>query len=366
MQKLVSIPGGRFSSLQLKHKYIIHYLFIGAAIVCLYFTTLVNYLLFHSLVEIFSIVVAFSFFMITWNSKIYIKNQYLLFIGIAYLFIAFLDLMHTLTYKGMPIFTDYDYYANQLWIGARYLESATLLVAFYFLGAEKKFNPEGIFIVYSILTAFIVLSIFYWKFFPACFVDGIGLTPFKKISEYLICLILLGGIELLYKNRSRFEPSIFRALLLSILCTITSELAFTFYVSNYGLSNLVGHYFKLVSFLLIYKAIIETGIRSPYEIIFKELDTSNKTLNKEIQARIKSEHHREKLINELQTALAEVKTLSGLLPICAQCKKIRDDDGYWNQIESYIRKHSEAEFSHSLCPKCAKRLYPFLDTYKDK
>jgi hypothetical protein len=61
--------------------------------------------------------------------------------------------------------------------------------------------------------------------------------------------------------------------------------------------------------------------------------------------------------NELQKALSEIKTLSGLLPICASCKKIRDDRGYWNQIESYIRDHTEAEFSHSLCPICAERLY---------
>jgi Membrane-associated sensor domain len=359
------ISGGRFLSFPQKHQHIMHYLVTGAVLIGLYFTSLVNYLLFHSLAEIFSIVVAFSVFMITWNSKIYIKNQYLLFIGIAYLFVAFLDLMHTLAYKGMPIFTDYDYYANQLWIGARYMESATLLAAFYFLGAEKKFNLERFLFVYSILTAFIILSIFYWKFFPVCFVDGVGLTPFKKISEYLICLILLGSIALLYKNRSRFEPNIFRVLLLSILCTITSELAFTFYVSNYGLSNLVGHYFKLFSFFLIYKAIIEIGIRSPYEIIFKELDASNKTLNKEILSRITSEHHREKLIKELQTALVEVKTLSGLLPICAQCKKIRDDKGYWNQIESYIQEHSDAKFSHSICKECAKELYPDLDFQAD-
>ncbi len=134
-------------------------------------------------------------------------------------------------------------------------------------------------------------------------------------------------------------------------------------MSNYGLSNLVGHYFKLFSFLLIYKAIIETGIRSPYEIIFKELDTSNRTLNKEIQARIKSEYQREKLINELQTALVEVKTLSGLLPICSNCKKIRDDKGYWNQIESYIQERSDAKFSHSICKECAKKLYPDLDIF---
>jgi len=61
--------------------------------------------------------------------------------------------------------------------------------------------------------------------------------------------------------------------------------------------------------------------------------------------------------NELQKALSEIKTLSGLLPICASCKKIRDDKGYWNQIELYIRDHTEAEFSHSLCPNCAEKLY---------
>jgi DNA-binding NarL/FixJ family response regulator len=65
---------------------------------------------------------------------------------------------------------------------------------------------------------------------------------------------------------------------------------------------------------------------------------------------------------ELQEALAKVKTLRGLVPICASCKKIRDDQGYWQQVEVYVRQHSEAEFSHGLCPDCAKKLYPeFFD-----
>jgi hypothetical protein len=67
---------------------------------------------------------------------------------------------------------------------------------------------------------------------------------------------------------------------------------------------------------------------------------------------------REKVIGDLQHALAEVKTLSGLLPICASCKKIRDDTGYWNQIEEYFVHHTEIEFSHGLCPDCVKKLYP--------
>jgi AmiR/NasT family two-component response regulator len=64
---------------------------------------------------------------------------------------------------------------------------------------------------------------------------------------------------------------------------------------------------------------------------------------------------------KLEKALAEIKTLRGILPICASCKNIRDDKGYWNQIEVYIRDHSEAEFTHGICPECAKKLYPDLD-----
>ncbi len=68
-----------------------------------------------------------------------------------------------------------------------------------------------------------------------------------------------------------------------------------------------------------------------------------------------------KTVEGLQEALSKVKLLSGLIPICASCKKIRDDRGYWNQIEYYIREHSEAEFSHGICPECANRLYPELN-----
>jgi len=79
-----------------------------------------------------------------------------------------------------------------------------------------------------------------------------------------------------------------------------------------------------------------------------------------------AEEEKERLIKELEDALDQVKQLSGMLPICASCKKIRDDSGYWNQIESYIRDHSEAEFSHGICPECAKKLYPDLKIFKDE
>ncbi len=69
--------------------------------------------------------------------------------------------------------------------------------------------------------------------------------------------------------------------------------------------------------------------------------------------------------NKLQKALSEIKTLRGILPICSHCKKIRNDEGYWDQIESYIRDHSDAEFSHSICQECAKKYYPDMDLYHE-
>lgn len=79
---------------------------------------------------------------------------------------------------------------------------------------------------------------------------------------------------------------------------------------------------------------------------------------RDITERKRVEQEREDLVVKLQEALAEVRALSGMLPICSSCKKIRDDKGYWNQIEAYISKHSEAEFTHGICPDCAEKLYP--------
>jgi len=85
----------------------------------------------------------------------------------------------------------------------------------------------------------------------------------------------------------------------------------------------------------------------------------------DITARKQMEEQRDKLIADLQKTLSEVRTLRGFLPICSYCKKIRDDKGYWSQIESYIHEHSDAEFSHGICPECAKKYFPDMDLYKD-
>ncbi len=84
---------------------------------------------------------------------------------------------------------------------------------------------------------------------------------------------------------------------------------------------------------------------------------------RDVTERILAQKEREGLIIKLQNTVNEIKTLRGILPICSSCKKIRDDKGYWNQIESYIRKYSSAEFSHGLCPECSDRLYGDQEWY---
>jgi len=91
--------------------------------------------------------------------------------------------------------------------------------------------------------------------------------------------------------------------------------------------------------------------------LFAAIKKSQEVLSLERTIRFKDAEQK-RLIKELHAALQNIKTLQGLIPICASCKKIRDDKGYWNQIEAYISEHSSAEFSHGICPECAKKIYP--------
>jgi PAS domain S-box-containing protein len=243
----------------------------------LHLTSLHSYLLFHSIVEMFSIVVACGIFMLAWNARRFLENTYLLFLGIAYLFVGGLDLIHTLAYTGMGVFEGYGTnLPTQLWIAARYVESLSLLIAPLLLG--RRLKVKVVFLGYVSVTSLLLASIFYWNLFPACFIEGTGLTPFKKISEYTISLILLASIAILRRKGRDLDISVLRLLIASIVLTIASELAFTLYVHAYGLPNMIGHYLKIISFYLIYKAIIETGLARPYALLFRNLKQSEEAL----------------------------------------------------------------------------------------
>ncbi len=439
---------------------------LALALTALYLLSRTNYLVFHTLVELASVAVAWGIFMLAWNSRHLSDNRYVLFLGLAFLFVGFVDLLHTLAYKGMGVLPGYD--ANlptQFWIVARYLHSLSLLAAPLLL--DRRFKVKWVVLGVALLTA-LPVGLVFARLFPACFVEGRGLTPFKIGSEILICLVLLGALGLLQRRRRHFDPAVLRWLTWSITLTIGSELAFTLYTDVYGLSNMIGHLLKVAAMFLVYKAVIETGLSRPHQLLFRSLKRREETLDQaqtqlqailnnteqafllldrqgriqafnraaeqgsqallgrrlrpgdlaarllagserftaafnralagetasyerefgagedsrwfvfthnpvldetgrvvgvcfnalEITARRRAEAQQEALIAELRAALGQVKQLSGLLPMCASCKKIRDDQGYWHQVEAYISERAAVDFSHGICPGCKETLYP--------
>ncbi len=248
-----------------------------AVFIGLYVSSRYNFVFFHSLAELLSIIVACGAFFIAWNSRRFLANNYLLFIAIAYLFVAAIDLVHALSYTGMDVSSAYDPNdATQLWISARCLQAISLAVAPLF--STRQLNPYKLLIIFSAIFIMIMASIFVWEIFPVCYADRIGFTPFKVTSEFLICLVSLASMGILVRYRDHFDQGVLKLVIWSTIFTTGSELAFTLYTDVHGLTNVIGHYFKIVSFCFIYQAMIEAGLKEPYDSLFKELKTAHDEL----------------------------------------------------------------------------------------
>jgi PAS domain S-box-containing protein len=242
----------------------------------LYASSLYSYLLFHSLVELFCILTAFVIFVLAWHTRYIQDNRYLLFIGIASLFVGAIELLHVFAYKGMGVFAGYSAdLPTQLWIAFRYLFSLSFLAAPFFI--KGKLPAGKIFVTYLVVTIVLVVSIFS-GWFPSCFVEGSGLTLFKIYSEYVISLIFLAALGLLIMNRGSFDRSVLRLMVGALLASIVSELSFTRYVSVYGMANMVGHFFLLASMVVIYRALVITGIVEPSTLLFRDLKKSEEAM----------------------------------------------------------------------------------------
>jgi len=267
----------------------------AAIISVLYLISLSNYLLFHTLVELFSVYVAYVIFLIVWKSRSHLENRYLMFIGIAYFFIGGLDLLYTLSYEGMGVFPEFDPNINaQFWIAARYMESISFLLAPLLLTGhsmeqlKKSDRYTGrasfaceVFLAYAGITVLCLFSILVSRNFPVVYIEGSGFTFFKMASEYVISFILLCSLIALYVKRDRFDNNVFRLLAAAIVLTVLGELSLLVYAGESGFFDLMGHFFKILSFYLIYKAIVETGFEDPFSLLFRELKHREEALRQE-------------------------------------------------------------------------------------
>jgi PAS domain S-box-containing protein len=237
----------------------------------------VHYLFFHTMAEIFAIVVSLSIFMLTWASNRYLANGYLIVLGAAYGAIGVVDIFHTLTFKGMNLFPGVSTnYPTQFWLTARYLEALALLCGPLFIG--KKPNFFSVSAGFAAIAAAACVAVMY-QWFPDTFIDGVGLTPFKVYSEYVIITMLLVGFVLLYRLKHHFEPKIFFLLVTSLWLAVAMEFCFTRYAGFYDFTNELGHYFRFLSVALAFIAIVLSGVRQPFELIFREMDEQQSKLD---------------------------------------------------------------------------------------
>jgi PAS domain S-box-containing protein len=228
-----------------------------------------NTLLFHSLIELTSFVVAASIFVLAWNARRLLDNDFLLFLGIAWLFVGGLDLLHVLAQKGIGVFPGAgDNLDMQLWLAGRYLKGLSLLASPVFL--HRKVNLPWMLAVYSLLAGLTLGAIGAGQF-PVSYIDGQGLTYFAVASGMLVTVIYLAALARLFTQRRLLDQHLWRLLAGSIVASVGDVLISTVLINVYGPAEILGPFFKLLAFYLLYKAIVENGLRRPYAVLFQAL-----------------------------------------------------------------------------------------------
>ena len=246
----------------------------------LYLFSRYSYLLFHTFAEFASSMIAAAAFIIAWNTRRHSQNEWIVFLGIAYAHVAVIDIFHTLSFSGMPIFVGYDYPAGQAWLIARSLEAVSLLIFSAFYGKPSPVPRPAVFLAFTIFTVGGLASIFVFRIFPPCFVEGQGQTPFKVIGETAIICVLLLASYFAFRSRGAMRSPVFGLTEASILLTAVSEVMFAGYVQVDDAMNLFGHFIKVASFYYFYEAIVRRGLEDPAELIFANLSASEAQLKR--------------------------------------------------------------------------------------
>ena len=252
------------------------WLFVVAAGLLMAAARPVHYLLFHTLAELIAISVAISVFTLTWATRQHLHNGYLVIVGAAYATIATIDIFHTLTFKGMNLLPDVSTnHPTQFWLAARFIEAVALCLAPAFIRRRPNFTLATFaFAVPGVLASIAILQ----GMLPATHVEEVGLTRFKIVGEFVIIGILVLAWLMLARARREFPRQVFGLLSGSVLLAIATEFCFIHYVGFYDFANELGHYFRFVSVVLAYLALVVTGVRRPAELLYGQLISKDEAL----------------------------------------------------------------------------------------
>ncbi len=248
------------------------------------------YLVFHNIVEFFSVMVSLSIFGVSWYSYEQSGNRHTLFLGSAFLGIGLLDFMHALGYSGMSDFVtpNSPLKSTEYWIAARlFMATAFVISAYIYQTSHSRWINKAIVMTLSLFfpaLAFIAVTYFPGDI-PATYIPGIGLTPFKTGSEYLIILMLIWAFAAYWFRCAKAKELGLDYFLAGLILCIYSEFQFSSYQSVFDSYNIIGHLYKIVAFFLIYKGIFSISVKLPYIL----LQQSNQQLQFEISEHKKSE-----------------------------------------------------------------------------
>lgn len=225
----------------------------------------INFLLFHVTVELFSIVIASTALIVALTSRRFTQNHFVVFLAVAIGWCGAVDLLHTLTYKGMGLLpVNESNLATQLWIVARFVQALALLIAPLFLRHALKtgYAVVGIGLISMLLAGLAVTG-----HFPDAFIEGHGLTAFKVNMEYVIILIMAAALWFYWKNRALMSQALFINMVLAVMSLILAEFAFTQYVNVYAKTNMIGHILKIFGYWFIYQALVQNTLKEPFDAL---------------------------------------------------------------------------------------------------
>ena len=242
------------------------------------------YLVFHNVTEFFSVMVSFSIFGLGWYAYDQNNDQHSLFLSVSFLAIGLMDFMHTLGYAGMPalITPHLPNKATQFWIAVRFFSASVFLIsAFISLDSKRRWISKTPLMTCALVVSSVVfIAIIYFPdYVPVAFVQGIGLTPFKVNSEYVIIFLLVLATIMYWQRLSRTGERVIQYYLVAFVICIFSELSFTLYKSAFDTYNMLGHLYKIGAFLIIYKGIFVASVRKPYESLNKSHTMLSRIIN---------------------------------------------------------------------------------------
>lgn len=248
---------------------IINFVAITGVFICLCFISAYKYLLFHTFIEIFSVIICCCVFVVSTFTYNRGKNAFSV-LGLGYLVVGIIDLLHTMSYQGMNVIEPDNAYVTQLWISARFIEAVTIIL-FLVQMKRKVTRFRHAFLIYFAVLLGVVLSIFVFKSFPVCVLPGQVQTPFKIVAEIVTSVILVIAFIHLKTKRPIANKKIERWFSLSIILILLSELCLTLYRDSYGILNVSSHLLKAVAYYCVYKSILLINVQDPLTIIFDEL-----------------------------------------------------------------------------------------------